>query len=552
MNIGKPPNIEDLLKMKAYLISYKKLIFSQECIAVKFNYIKFVDSIFPSAREDIKLLIYDGLFSLARDINASVRQRALTVLSTTAPIPKEWIFDTLSKGEHLNGSIVNKPYVGTLGMCLDDPMPEVRSVAISALAKSVTKSDDPHANEVMTAITQLINDASYLVRASAISGLYQTSTIVGHLVQLEDSQFRLVLPVILDKDSPQRDRIEVLKFIGRLSVTSHDQMLKVFEDLGTAVEKCDWSVLLMTSYTFGRNNPSFARIVAANFLETLWASYYDLGYPPRNAFIRIIIILGAYEENHFPLPTAIQKVAHTLIPLLIGLREQYNLNDSSISTRNSSVDLQQLKGIIEGSELALREVLAMNDSLKDACDYVLEKAPQSSFINKTITCEKVQHSENEVENQNSYYENEQNNVNDENYSDTDSKVNINYSNKTFIKNEITKYRGQITLPPPNSKYTAFTYQPPRNFFLRVCGKVTPYPKDSILLLALNQPLHGKYFFNIEMKPDGTFSLEPTISLPAFYPYCKIEMSLHLASKDNDKELITITDSPLELWFKVEH
>lgn len=600
MYFRKPPSCSEPLEMKIYLKNYKDYIFSQEIITEKLSYLSYVNSIFNDVRSDVQLIIYDGIFSIARELNPVLRERAMRILSETAPIPKEWVFDALSKGEieltsdgkpdvisssstitmkstnyqkqHTDTNKTPKSAIGTIGICLEDPNPEVRSSAIAALVKSVTKSDDTHATEVMTAITQLTNDASPIVRTAAIKGLYKTSSIVGHLVKLEDSQLRLILPIIVDKESHQNDRIEVLKFIERLSVTSYDQMSKISVDLSEASDKCDWGILLLTAYTFGRHNPFFARLFACDNFGTLWASYYEFPYPARKVLILITIILGAFDEEKFPLQLAIEQIGTIFTPLLMLLRKQYdknmtifedeeeiNLNtedqneikienEDEIDSRTGSsrillnddvivsgaVDLKFLKSVIEGNELVLREILALNDVLKDSCDYVLEKTPESGFENEKITV----------------FYNKNGSVTSTSIPQSpNSRSSLIFPNMTVVKNIIIKYRGQITLPKENSKYFPISYKPRNNFKLSICGKVTPFPKNAILLLEMKIPIFEKNDYNVEMKPDGSFVFKPTINLPPFSPFCKVELTL-LLKFENSENMISISDRSHELWFKM--
>ena len=49
---------------------------------------------------------------------------------------------------------------------------------------------------------------------------------------------------------------------------------------------------------------------------------------------------------------------------------------------NGAVDLEFLKSVVQGNELLLREVLALNDILKDSCDLVLQKDDKAVFKNE--------------------------------------------------------------------------------------------------------------------------------------------------------------------------
>lgn len=605
MYFRNPPSIDEPLKMKEYLKNFKEYIFSQEIITEKIRYLSYVNSIFPDAQNDIKLIIYDGIFSIAQELNPKLRECALTVLSETAPILKDWVFDSLSKGKvqltpdgkpDVISSSTTRSFkqtdlqeedtdkiktplsvIGTIGMCLEDENPEVRALAIAALVKSVTKSDVDHASQIITVITQLTNDSSPKVRTAAIKGLYKTSSIVGHLVQLEDSQLRLILPIIVDKESHQNDRIEVLKFIERLKVTSYDQMAKISVDLSEASDRCDWGILLLTAYTFGRHNPFFARLFSCDNYGTLWASYYEFFYPARKVLIPITIVLGAFDEERFPLQYAIQKIGTIFTPLLMLLRKQYEKNNEISDTEeeinlnkdnqkdiesenedgdnrkfensrillndevivNGGVDLKFLKSVIEGNELVLREILALNDVLKDSCDFVLEKAPESTFINEEIT---VSCNKNGFVTSTSIPQS------------PSSRSSFNIPIVSVVKNKMIKYRGQFTLPIENSKYNPIFYKPRGNFSISICGKVTPFPKNAILLLLMKTPIFENNDwrsndYKVEMNQDGTFLYKPTINLPPFSPFCKVELTLFLQF-ENSKEGILISERPHELWFKM--
>ncbi|KAK8885913.1 hypothetical protein M9Y10_041371 [Tritrichomonas musculus] len=612
MFVVKPPSIDKPLEMKKYLTNYKNYIFSQEIITEKFKYLAYMNSIFPDVRPDVQSVIYDGIFSLARDLSPAIRERALQILSETAPIPNEWIPETLSKGkEELESlgktdvisssstinfqkgnsykspphgkpnsktSMVNRPYIGTIGMCLEDPYPEVRSKAISALVKSVTKSDDENviknSIKVMTTITQLTNDASPLVRTSAIKGLYQTSSIVGHLVELEDSQLRLILPIIVDKESHQHDRIEVLKFIERLFVTSYDQIYRVSFDLTEAVDRCDWGFLLVTAYTFGRHNHYFTRIISSDLFSTLWSYSFEFPYPKRKILIKIIIILGAYDEEPFPLQKTIQKIGPIFTPLLMLLRKQYEENMEAVKNNedikiienhsekvdvisetsqkveeskillnkdimvNGAVDLDYLEEVIQnGSDLSIKELLALNDALKDSCNCLLKKGQNLAYENEKVTII----------------------VNNNNGAVTSTNIpqspnslsSLNFPNNVAVKSRMVKYKGQINpIIFDNSKFVPIPYSPQGNFNIPISGKITPYPKDAVVLLSMKIPLLDTKLFPLEVKPDGSFLFQPTINLPPFSPYCRVELALELTDKD-DKVRIPITDKPHEIWFKMQ-
>lgn len=500
--MNKPPNIDiaDINQIKKYLINYGEHILKHECIKSKFQYLNYVESVFQKVENYSQKIIYRGLFSLCRDINPAIRERALNVLSEQAPIPLDWIPFTISKGEDISENDLdpelikflknNKVFVGTIGMCLEDPYPKVKTAAILALVKSIIiEPKSSIASQVMNAITQLTNDTQF-VRTTAVKGLYQISTIVGHFITLEDSQLRLVLPVIFDKDSPLSGRIDVLNFIGRLKVISTNQMSAVFDDLAKIdLDRCDWGVVLTTAYTFGRNNSSFARVALLKYFEKpcIWA------YPYSRVLTQLLVIYGANDESPFPLPREIQAYGPRFIPLLMLLRRQYEKNKLAFQ-----IDDKQLNKSMN-NQLALE----INKAAEEFIEAEDNQADQLSQVDHIVKPEP----------------------------------------------EIVKYKGDFTLPFRNSKYFPDTYQPNKNICIYVSGKVSPVPLDGTVLLMIRLPLdENPKLFPVELNKDGVFDIKPTLNIPLFTPFFKMELRLLL---EIDNQRLSITEQPFELWLQPE-
>ena len=500
MDIGEPPKTSDVLNMKKYLMNIKKAIYSQENIAFKLKYIKFIESIFLDSTDEIKSLLYDGLFTMLLDINPPVRKNALNVLSTTAFIPQEWVTDSLSKGENVTDSFPEKPYVGMLGMCLADPYPEIRAAAVEALANSIVKSDDPHAKEVLASVTQLLSDASNIVRTAAIEGSYKISSLVGDLVQLEESQLGLVTSVIYDAVSSSSDRSSALKFISQLSVTSVDQARKINDDLNSAVDKCKWNKLITTAYNFGRNNSTFQRILAINYQ----AKNFEVPNFPLLSFqkkiIRSIIFLGAYDDIPFPLNKNLQMFARSLMPIIVKLREKYK-SSHIIKESDKAIDLNYLENIISTSTLDQRETQILNPQFNDACDYLSGRYPPELFKN----------------------------------------ISINDS-----QNIITRYRCKIRSPIQNTKYTAFDVSHKGNFFLEIKGEITPYPNDLNIIVVIDTMLNESFYDIPTIFPDGSFKADFSIKLPCCVPFIKLLLTVKIGKNGIDYDIL---DKPYEFWMR---
>lgn len=502
-------------EIRKEILARERVVMSRENIREKMNFINFLEQTY---HKDPVPEIHHALFTLARDINPAVRLRALTIFANVAPVSPELIKITLSKGdEHDDTSRVDKPHIGTFGMCLEDAVPEIRAMAVKAIGASIQKSDDPCALEVMTAIAQMLNDSSVSVRAASITALIKVSRIMNHLITLEDHQLRMVLPVLTAIDSSVSDRRDVIYFLSQVETASYEQTTRIFEELGRCVLSIKYQTerddVLSAAYSFGHNNSYFMRLTAADFLATLSSvRKVWLNLSAGDVFVKVVAILAACRRTPFMIPDELVKCAHMMLPLLDSLQKKRHAVDQGQTT---FVDLQELESQIRTSQTHLKRVIDKDPSLQDACDYLLGKEPPEMF-----------------------------------------KIVESHENPKLVS--VQKYMGVIIEPPANSRYNPYmsnlSRDGERNIFLRVRGKVTPNPiQGTTTIVVIDVPLRGivypstpSYQCEAMLDENGNFVVNPSIVLPAIQPQVPVTLKIVLIHANGVSTLIS---EPVEVWFR---
>jgi hypothetical protein len=475
---------------------------SRENVLRKRSFIAELSSLAPTSPPVVFDSIIHSLFSLARDINPVVRLEALEVLATTAVAPASLVESSLSKGENDPDSMADRPHVGTFGMCLEDAVPEVRAMAVRALAAAIYAPGDPSALEVMTALAPMIDDSSPAVRAAAISALSRVSRMVDHLVTLDDPQLRLVLPVLSAADGTERDRREVIAFLGRLKTPTRDQTIRVIEEFGKAVRlfPSDRESLAAAACAFGRNNACFLRLCAATICRTLSSIRNAAPQMSDESLIRMLAVASACLETPFVVVGEVGRELRGLMPVIIQWENARRATPAPV--QNPWVALDELQERVASEPLAIKKILSESQGLADACDFVSAKDPPEGF--------RVDHGPGEVV-------------------------------------CVTKYRGVIISPKENSRYSAFVYVPEENFFFEIIGKVTPPPASGVrVLVAIETPgLRGGFLFETPVDQDGQFVLKKTIVFPECNPFLVAKLKLGISVEEPSVHFIS---DPVGYWF----
>jgi hypothetical protein len=447
-------------------------------------------------------IIY-ALFSLTRDVNAVIRLRSLSVLATQAFAPSSLIDAALSKGEHNHAPLASQPHVGAFGLLLEDAVPEVRAMAVRALAGSIRSRGDARAVQAIAAIAQVINDSSPLVRAASITGLCRVSGMVDDLVTLEDQQLRLVLPVLSAVDSAESDRREVILFLKRLKTQTRDQTMRVMEELAKNAQTFprDLSHLAATACAFGRNNAAFIRLCAVLICRTLSpiGNFAALtGWP--DGFVQILTIASACLRTPFPVTQVAARDVRLVLPIVAKWENAEK--QRSGGRLNTFTDVDELRRRLESDPLAAQEIVADDESLTDACDLVLDVAPAELF--------KIEPG-------------------------TDGTVSVN------------RYKGVLSSPKVNTPYTASSYVPGENFFFEMMGKVTPVPgSETPVLVAIEAAmLQERFLFEAPHDQKGEFSIKKSIVFPECNPYFIAKLTLALGMPDST---ISFISDPIDYWF----
>jgi hypothetical protein len=478
-------------------------LLSREHILKKLDFLAELDLLSSNAAGAVFQAIIHSLFAFARDINPPVRLKALLILSTTAITPAPLIEAALSKGEHETQSMADCPHIGAFGICLEDAVPEVRAMAIRAIGAAVVRADDQSALNVMTAITQMINDSSTAVRAASITALSSLSRMVNHLITLEDQQLRLVLPVLSASDSSDSDRQEVISFLSRLKTSTRDQTIRVMEELPKGLRSYpnDREYLVATACAFGRNNASFMGLCAAPICRTL-SSIRNLTplLSSGESLIQMLAVASACLTTPFVLVGDVGRDIRLLMPVIIQW-ENANRARPAPAIR-SFVNLDALREKLEqGTEAAL-DVVASDETLADACDLVAGKAPPEAFRvdpGQDDTC------------------------------------------------VVTRYVGVITSPKKNSRYTASVYSPGENFFFEIIGQVTPRLSNGLtIVVGIETPVLTKpFYFQSPVDGNGRFRLKKSIVFPECTPFLKVKLSVFVELSEGG--IYTISE-PVDYWF----
>lgn len=505
------PSFDSPVKLKQFILDTEKAIVSRENVRSKNNFLSFLETRYMNAPRDLQRCISHSVFKFCKDNNPSVRLRALQIFEHKAFIPPDILYETISKWDpqdsNTNISINDHPHYGVIGMCLEDAYPEIRAAAIRVLSACFTTQGVVNSSDILSAVTQLLNDGSTFVRAAAVLGVYQMSTVIDHLVILEDSQLRIVLPVIMDSHSTETERHHVYHFLTRVQSINLKQTSMVLFELGRAANKYandpkDAKLLISTAYAFGFNNYMFMRNVAFDYCQNTqpFSQAYDLSLP--NCYMQLISILASHIRLKFYLPEPFRKQAILLIPTLTQLHQE--MKNAVIAEKiNHSVPLDILREYVQDQEQNQKHVCAYDDTLKDAVELV-------SKCQGTI-----------------------------------SEMSFHKLDQLDGETLVTKYKGTFTTKS-NTRFDC-EEDPPENIFLTIEGKIHPIPTTTVVLY-LTMPQCPAKIFKIDIKPDGSFKYGPSITLPRFRPFLCVKVFICLFDEATNASVI-ISDKPLERYYK---